>query len=1059
MKQFVRNIRTIQLLVFFAILLFCTTGFAQPPSNIKFDRLFSENIKYVKGLSQNWIYDIHQDSYGYMWFGTWEGLNKYDGYDFTIYNEGDGLSDHIIYSILEDDEGQLWLGTGNGINLFDRKTQQFTQYTDIPGDTSNIFYKRVLSLIQSKDGYIWLGTGAGLIRFDKKTETFTPYLSTGQEYYSPRSNYILHLFEDNSGLIWVSTSYGLVIFDPATERSTRYYHIPGDSTSISNNNVRCILQDHSGNFWGGTRMGLNYYDTTTQKIKHYFFDKNDPFSISGNWVTVIYEDNNDQIWIGTEDAGLNLYDRQNDRFIRYQNVLNEKSSLSNNRVYSIFEDKSGNIWVGTYRGVNKINKYANDFEHCLQTTDDNTSLNNNIIWSFTEDNDDNLWIATSKGLNIKDQNTQLFTYLAQDPLDENTIADNDVRTLLYTPELNCFWFGLWGSGMDKYDLDTKKITHFTFNPNKNSISDDYINDILMDKKGMLWISTGRGLDKFNPITGVFENFEHDPNNLNSISNNITICLLEDSEGNIWVGTDDGLNKFIVDENKFVRYKHDPENPNSLSHNTIFYIHEDQSGIIWVGTSGGGLNKIDPKTGSIQSYTTEQGLPNNLVYGIIDDQDGNIWASTNLGLSKLNVTTGQFVNYDVKDGIQSNEFNLGACYKSKDGKLYFGGMNGFNVFDPSSIRNNPNKPVVVISAFRKFNELQPEEFFDGDTIHLNYDDNFFSFEISALDYTNPSKNKFRYMLENVDQDWVYTDANSRIAEYKKVPPGDYIFKANGTNNDGVWSDEDISLTVIIVPPWYATWLFRISMAFVIIATVWIILYRRYKHVRNKHRVEKKMLEIEKQKFDLEQKALRLQMNPHFIFNSLNSIQSYIVTQDTEKAVQYLAKFSKLMRLILANSSYKYISMKEEVKSIEYYLELEKLRFENKFDFTLKVDKNIDQEFIQIPPMIVQPYIENAIIHGLLHKPTKGKLGINFDLKDDSVICTVIDNGVGRKKSMEIYKASGIKRKSRGMLITKARLEILNRQSDDQFSVIIDDLKDNKGNAKGTKVTLNIHYRED
>jgi len=221
----------------------------------------------------------------------------------------------------------------------------------------------------------------------------------------------------------------------------------------------------------------------------------------------------------------------------------------------------------------------------------------------------------------------------------------------------------------------------------------------------------------------------------------------------------------------------------------------------------------------------------------------------------------------------------------------------------------------------------------------------------------------------------------------------------------------------------------------------------------------MLEIEKQKFDLEQKALRLQMNPHFIFNSLNSIQSYIVIQDTDKAVQYLGKFSQLMRLILANSSYKYISMKEEVKSIQYYLELEKLRFENKFTYTVTVDKNIDQEFVQIPPMIVQPYIENAIIHGLLHKKTRGKLEIKFDLKNESIICTVLDNGVGRKKSMEIDKESGIKRKSRGMLITKARLEILNRQSDDQFSVLIDDLKDAKGDAKGTRVTLNIHYRED
>ncbi len=1059
MKRLKIHINHCQLLIFIVISLFNSSGFTQEPQNVKFDRLFSENIKYVKGLSQNWIYDIHQDSYGYMWFATWDGLNKFDGYYFTIYNEADGLSDHTIYCILEDDSGLLWLGTGNGLNRFDRKTQQFTQYTDLPVDTNNLFHNRILSLIQSRDGYIWLGTGAGLIRFDKKKEVFKPYLSTSQEYYSPRSNYILNLFEDNNGIIWVATSYGLVIFNPATERSTRYYHIPGDSTSISDNNVRCILQEKSGNFWEGTRMGLNYYDTTSQKIKYYFNDPDDPSSISGNWITVVYEDHSGQIWVGTEADGLNWYDRQNDRFIRYHNILNDKKSLSNDRVYSILEDRSGNLWVGTYRGVNRINKYANDFVHCLQTTDDNTSLNNNIIWSFTEDKDGNLWIATSRGVNIQDNNTKLFSYLEHNPLDKNSLAGNDVRTLLYTPDLNCFWFGYWGAGIDKYDLETKRITHFTFNPNKNSINGDYINDLISDKNGMIWISTGRGLNRLNPFTGLFENFKHDPKDLNSISNDITICLLEDSRGNIWVGTNDGLNKYINKENKFIRYKHNPDNVNSISNNSIFYIHEDKSGVIWVGTSGGGINKIDTNTEIIKSYTTDQGLPNNVVYGILDDIEGNIWISTNLGLSKLYVTNEQFVNYDVKDGIQSNEFNLGASYRSKDGKLYFGGMNGFNVFDPSKIKNNPNKPVVVISAFRKFNELLSEEYFDGDTIRLNYDDNFFSFEISALDYTNPSKNKYRYMLEKVDNEWIYTDANNRLAEYKKVQPGIYTFKANGTNNDGMWGEKDIELTVVVTPPWYATWIFKILIAILIIATVWIIFYRRFKRVRDKHRVEKKMLEIEKQKFDLEQKALRLQMNPHFIFNSLNSIQSYIITQNTDKAVQYLAKFSQLMRLILANSSYKYISLKEEVRSIQYYLDLEKLRFENKFSYTLKVDKNIDQEFIQIPPMIVQPYIENAIIHGLLHKSTKGRLEIGFKLKNESVICTVLDNGVGRVRSGEIDKDSGIKRKSRGMLITKARLEILNRQSDDQFSVLIDDLKDAKGVAKGTRVTLNIHYKED
>jgi ligand-binding sensor domain-containing protein/two-component sensor histidine kinase len=1032
---------------------------SQTQADVKFDRLYSENIRYVKGLSQNWIYAILQDKYGYMWFGTWDGLNKYDGYNYTIYNVDDGLSDHTINCLLEDDEGFLWIGTGNGLNKFDRASQKFTQYTRLPGDAGNLFHQRVMSIIQAKDGTIWLGTGGGLIRFDKATETMTPYLSTGQPYYSPRSNYILHLCEDKSGILWIATTYGLVKFDPKTERATRYYQISGDSSGLSHNNIRYILQEHSGNFWIGTRFGLNYFDTSTQVIRQYYFDAGRENSLSDNWIRVIYEDRNGQIWIGTENGGLNLFDRETKAFIRFQNLLTDKNSLSNNKVYSICEDISGNLWVGTYNGVNKIDRYYNNFEHIRQTGDNELSLNNDIIWSFTEDDQDNMWIGTSAGINIRNKKTGKYSFLTHTDGNPQTPAGNEIRKILYTPESHCFWFAYWGAGMDKYDPETGTFTHFKNNPNASSISDDYVNDIIQDHSGMIWIATGKGLNRLNPQTFSFETFKHSANNHNCISNDIAISLCQDSKGNIWIGTDDGLNRFNTVTNEFTVFKHDTADRNSLGNNTVFKIYEDKTGKIWVGTSGGGLSRLDPDKGKFRSYTTSEGLPNNIVYGILEDNEGNIWVSTNLGISKLYVISERFVNYDVKDGIQSNEFNLGANYRSKSGDLYFGGMNGYNVFDPAKIKFNPGKPVIVISGFRKFNERQPDEYFDGDTIRLGHDENFFSIEISALDYTNPAKNKYRYMLEHVDKDWIRTDATNRLAEYKKVQPGTYIFKANGSNNDGIWNDKGITLTIIISPPWWNTLLFRIFVTLAIVFLAWILIYRRIRRIRIEHEVEKKLLEIEKQKFDLEQKALRLQMNPHFIFNSLNSIQSYILSHDAEKAVQYLGKFSQLMRLILTHSAHKLISLKDELLAITHYLDLEKLRFENKFDYTIHVDENIDEEFIEIPPMIVQPYIENAIIHGLLHKPTRGNITIDFRLRGSRIICTVTDDGIGREKSMELEQQSGIRKKSKGMLITKERLEILSRQSNDEFSVKIIDLKDEHGNSSGTKVEIVIFYSKE
>ena len=398
-------------------------------------------------------------------------------------------------------------------------------------------------------------------------------------------------------------------------------------------------------------------------------------------------------------------------------------------------------------------------------------------------------------------------------------------------------------------------------------------------------------------------------------------------------------------------------------------------------------------------------------------------------------------------------------KSEEGYLYFGGVNGFNRFDPEEIQINPNVPVVVISAFRKFNEIQPFELFDGDTIMLKHDDNFFSFEIAALDYTNPLKNKYRYILENFDKNWIYADANNRVAEYKKVSPGNYTFRALGSNNDGIWNEEGINVSVIITPPWYATWVFRILAALILIFIGWIIIYRRIKRIRRKHEVEKKLLEIEKQKFDLEQKALRLQMNPHFIFNSLNSIQSYILTHNTEMAVTYLGKFSQLMRLILANSGNKFVPFKEELKAIKYYLDLEKLRFDNKFEYNINLDEAIDKEFIEIPPMIVQPYVENAIIHGILHKEKPGFIEIDFSLQNGNLRCTITDDGVGRARSEQIRKETGISRKSTGMYITKARLELLNTDKTNDYTVKVTDLTDKNGKPAGTKVELYIHYLDE
>jgi hypothetical protein len=580
---------------------------------------------------------------------------------------------------------------------------------------------------------------------------------------------------------------------------------------------------------------------------------------------------------------------------------------------------------------------------------------------------------------------------------------------------------------------------------------------MQDRNGNIWVGTGKGVSIMAEGTDYFKTLSKESGELR-LTGNVVWYTYEDSKGFIWVCTTEGLNRLDPNLRTINQFLHDPNDPNSISSNRVFSIYEDETGIYWIGTMGGGLNRYDPETGIFKAYKEKHGLPNNVVYATIEDNDGKLWITTNWGMSKFNKLTETFVNYDALDGIQSNEFNAGAFFKNEKGEIFVGGMNGFNIFLPSDIRTNHNIPRIAITGFRIFNELTDLVIDQGDTINLRYSDNFFSFEFSALDYTNPAKNWYHYRMEGYDPEWTISNPDRRYAEYRNVSPGTYTFHVTGTNNDGLWNPEGLSVTVIIRPPWWQTWTFRVILLVVILSLGRGLVYWRMKYIRRKHEIEKRMLSIEKQVFELEQKALRLQMNPHFIFNSLNAIQNFVITNDTYKAVNYLAKFSHLMRMILANSIQSYIPLKDELKALTYYMDLEKLRFDDKFEYFMDLDATIDTEFIEVPPMLLQPYVENSIIHGLVQLDGKGMLTVGVRKKKDTLICFVQDNGIGREKANQIREQSGIKRQPRGMMITQERLEILNKQRKKSFAVKVIDLKDEQGQATGTRVEISIQFKE-
>lgn len=1036
--------------------------------NFRFDKITSENIKTEKGLSVNSVNCITQDSYGYMWFGTWDGLNKFDGYKFTVFKpnffeKNTDLSNQTIHSMLVDKEGTLWVGTEEGINKFQRETQTFIQYKHSAGNKTSLSNDTVWSIYEDSNGNLWVGTQNGLNLFDKANGTFKATYNNPADENSISGNIIYDIIEDKSGFIWLATSNGLNKYNLLTKKSTRYFHGNSADKSIPSDTVQVLFQDKNGILWAGTANGLCSIDIEQNIISCYRTDLKNDKSISSNTISDIYEDTKGILWICTNGGGLNIFDKANNEFFHFQNTPNDPNTISNDNLSAIYEDKSGILWVASSLGVNKIDRNSYKFKHIKHIENDDNSLGNNMVWAFHEDNDGNILIGTSDGLDLYDTRNNTFTIYKNERGNSNSISSNDIRSIISDKEGNV-WLGTADAGVDEFvktgEGKYSKINIKRSLQEKNSLSNNTIWCLLEDGEGYLWIGTDDGLDRYNKNTNEIRIFRHNSFNPFSISNNKINVLYEDKAGLIWIGTWNGLNWYDKKTGKFYTYKHIVGDSTSISSNRVFGIYEDKAGTMWIGTWGGGLNRFDRKTGTFEYYTEKDGLSNNMVYCMLEDNSGNLWCTTNNGISKFNVLAKTFINYDIKDGVQSSEFNQNAALRTKNGEFFFGGMNGFNQFFPDQIVQNKYSPPVVITAFKIFNEKLKDEIFDNDTIYLHYYDNFFSFEFSSLDYSNPAKNKYAYMLENYDKDWIYCDANRRFADYTKVNPGTYKFKVRGTNSDGVWSEKEISVTIIISPPWWATWTFRVLFILFVILSTWYSLDRRFRQLRKKHDIEKRVLEIEKQLFDLEQKSLRLQMNPHFIFNSLNSIQSFIVNNDSDKATLYLAKFAQLMRLILSNSREPFVPVKDELKALVYYMDIENLRFENKFDYSINIDPEIDDDFIGIPPMIIQPYVENAIHHGIINKQGRGRITITLSLKDkdDAVLCVVEDDGVGREKAEELKNLTGLKHKSQGMIITKERLEILNKQVKGKISVSVIDLKNENGNTCGTKVEIIIPFIE-
>ncbi len=845
---------TNSLLTLLAIVIAITlpTSLRSQGDDILFDRISLE-----EGLSQSIVQLIIQDSKGFMWFGTEDGLNKYDGYTFTVYKhhprDPNSLSHNSVSAVREDRSGVLWIGTPTeGLNKFDRDKETFVHFRNDPRDPASLSDNAITSIYEDRSGTLWIGTNTGGLNrlvpsgVADAPPTFTRYQNIPGDLNSLSSNSISVIYEDRSGVLWIGTNGGGLnkLVPSKTEEGpptfARYQNIPGDLNSLSSNSVSVVYEDRSGVLWIGTNGGgLNRLvpsdGESSPSFVHFLNDPSDPNSLSHDAVMSIFEDESAVLWIGTNGGGLNKLvpgeaEGSPPTFFHYLNDPTNPMSLSDNGVYSIYQDRSGVIWIGTYGGgINRFITRKKQFAHYRRDPSDPNSLNNNIVWSVYEDRSGVLWIGThGGGLTRFDRRNNTFTHYLNDPNDPQSLSHNIVRTIL-EDRYGDLWIGTWGGGVNKFDRTTDRFTRYLNDPgDPYSLSNNSIRPIHEDRSGALWIGTlGGGLNRFDRATGRFIHYSNDPNDPHSLSHNGVRSIHEDESGVLWIGTEGGgLNRFDRKAGKFIRYQADSNDPRSLSNDYIFSIYEDpvESGsILWVGTFGGGLNRFDRVKEEFTYYSEDDGLPNNVVYGILGDERGNLWLSTNNGLSKFNPRTERFRNYDVNDGLQSNEFNGGSYYKSGSGEMFFGGINGFNAFYPDSIKDNPYVPPIIVTGIKKFDELVSVDVSEGDEIELSYKDKYLTFEFVALDYTNPRKNQYAYRMEGFDEDWIAAGTR-RFATYTNLDPGEYIFRVKGSNSDGVWNEEGVSVVIAIAPPFWSTWWF-LTVSAVSLVTVGYTAYRR------------------------------------------------------------------------------------------------------------------------------------------------------------------------------------------------------------------------------------------
>ncbi|MDJ0838987.1 MAG: two-component regulator propeller domain-containing protein [Acidobacteriota bacterium] len=843
----------------------CCLGWVSP-TLVAQDNIAFRRYSGLEGLSQGNVEAIVQGSQGFLWLGTREGLNRFDGYDFKVFlhdsERPDSISSNYISALAVDREGALWVGTrGAGLNRmepsFAGRFQSFRHAFDDPVSLSN---NEVNCLLVTRDGDLWVGTRGGLNRMDpKRPGKFEAFLYRSGNPRGLGYNWVKCLYQDQQELLWVGTFGGGLYRWDADGGFTAFRHNPDDPDSLPDDRVNVVMEDRQGRLWVGGFGGLSLLDRDSGTFTNYPMPGPESKPLA---VTSAVEDPSGMLWLGSFRRGIARLDPASpDRVTFYSNHRQDSLSLSSDDVTELYRDQSGMIWIGTGSGgVNAFDTTRERFEWFRDLPDSETANTTAVM----ETRDEAVWIGISTGgLARYDRRTGSWSSWRQSRGVEDSL-NSDAVYALHQDEAGRVWVGT-DEGLAQYNASSNAFTRFLPAPgSEDRLPHNQVRAIRDDGKGRLWVGTGGGLARTDPTNpGRFVTLRRQSRNPSSLSADSVQALHLDARGNLWVGTTSGVNRLLPDGSGFIRYSHTPGNPSGLSHDRVYGIYDDpkrKDNSIWIAT-GGGLNRLQPGNDQIRIYTTADGLPTDTILGVTGDDTGNLWLSTRLGLVSFDPKQEKVNIYSTHSGLQGRVFNEGALFRGKSGRLYFGGPNGLNAFFPDRLEVPAFPPPVALTHLEIDTlEIQPGDrpagrpndppFLTGpveagDSLTLTHRENILSLRFTALDFTAPERNRFRFRLENFESRWHETDAGERIATYTNLDHGTYTFRLSAVNRDGVPSDQEVSFTVLVKPPPWKTWWAYLLYGLGIAAVIGLLVYtqRRELAVREEanRRLETKVAE--------------------------------------------------------------------------------------------------------------------------------------------------------------------------------------------------------------------------